>query len=230
MISPFTNYVIKGAIWYQGESNIVNYYDYAALQASMVNNWRNVFGIGNFPFYYVQIAPYQYKGSKLIESALQREQQQKALSLIPNSGMVCTLDLGEEGNIHPAAKAEIATRLAALAFSDCYGFKGIPNKSPVFKNMIVKDSLALISFENAEKGLTTYGKTIDCFQLAGNDSVFYPASVSITQRQVKISSPKVKAPLAIRYGFYNFPKTNGYLYATNGLPVVPFRTDDWKLK
>lgn len=230
MISPLTNYCIKGVIWYQGESNIVNYYDYASLQSALVKNWRNVFGVGDFPFYFVQIAPFQYKGSKLFESALQREQQQKAMVLIPNSGMVCTLDLGEENNIHPAAKTEIATRLAALAFSDCYGFKGIPYKSPVFKNMIVKDSLALISFENAEKGLTFYGKSVDCFQIAGNDSVFYPATTSITQRQVKIFSPKVKVPVAVRYAFCNFPKTTGFLYSTDGLPVLPFRTDNWKLK
>jgi sialate O-acetylesterase len=227
MISPIINYNIKGAIWYQGESNIGNYKDYAALQAAMVANWRKDFGVGEFPFYFVQIAPYWYNNSKAINSALQRDEQLKAQSLILNSGMACTLDIGEEKNIHPAEKFVVAKRLALWAFAENYGVKGINYKSPSFTGMVVKDTLAILSFDNVALGLSTYGKEVNCFEIAGSDSVFYPAKLAIKAKQANVWSPKVKAPVAVRYAFSNFPVTNGYLYNTAGLPVPSFRTDNW---
>ena len=227
MISPLINYVIKGAIWYQGESNIANYQEYAALQAGMVANWRKDFGVGAFPFYFVQIAPYWYNNSKAINSALQRDEQLKAIALTPNSGMACTIDIGEEKNIHPAEKFVVARRLAYWAFAESYGIKGFNYKSPTFSKMVVKDTLAILSFDNVALGLSTYGKEINCFEVAGADSVFYPAKLVIKTKQANVWSPKVKAPVAVRYAFSNYPVTSGYLYNTAGLPVPSFRTDNW---
>lgn len=227
MIAPITNFAIKGAIWYQGESNIVNYKEYAALMAGMVGNWRKDFAIGNFPFYYVEIAPYWYNNSKAINSALQRNEQLKAMSLIPNSGMASTIDIGEEKNIHPAEKEMVGKRLALWALSETYGMKGISYKSPTFKAMVVKDSVAFISFDNAASGLSTFGKEVESFEVAGQDSVFYPAKMNIVQKQARVWSSKVKVPVAVRYGFCNFPTTKGFLYNTAGLPVLSFRTDNW---
>jgi sialate O-acetylesterase len=227
MIAPITNFAIKGVLWYQGESNKGNYYDYAALQASMVANWRTDFGVGEFPFYFVQIAPYSYGKSKGFDSALQRDEQLKSMSLIPNSGMISTLDIGEEFNIHPAQKETVAKRLAYWAFAKTYDVKNIIYKSPTFKSLTIKDSIVTISFNDAENGLSTFGKEVECFEVAGQDSVFYPAKMSITKKQVRVTSPQVKAPVAVRYGFSNFPKTEGYLYNTAGLPVPSFRSENW---
>lgn len=227
MILPIVNYTIKGAIWYQGESNIGNYKEYAALQTSMVANWRTKFGIGEFPFYFVQIAPFSYGNSKAINSARQRDEQLKSMSLIPNSGMISTFDIGEEKSIHPAEKNVVAKRLAYWALSETYGFKGISFKSPTFKTLSVKDSIAFVTFDNAENGLSSFGKEVECFEIAGQDSIFYPAKMSINKKQACVWSSQVKNPVAVRYGFCNFPKTTGYLYNTAGLPVPSFRTDDW---
>jgi sialate O-acetylesterase len=228
MIAPLVNYNIKGAIWYQGESNKDNYQDYAALQAAMVKSWRTDFGVGDFPFYFVQIAPHWYGNSKAINVALQREAQYNSLALIPNSGMVTTVDIGEEKSIHPAEKATVSKRLALWALSETYNVKGLPYKSPAYKSIQIKDSVAVISFENAANGLTTYGKTVECFEVAGPDSLFYPAKLTINQKQARVYSPKVKVPLAVRYNFCNFSPTSGFLYNTAGLPLIPFRTDSWK--
>jgi sialate O-acetylesterase len=228
MIAPLINYTIKGALWYQGESNIGNYQDYAALQAAMVKNWRTDFGVGDFPFYFVQIAPYWYNNSKAINSALEREAQYNAMTLTPNSGMVTTVNMGEEKNIHPAEKATISKQLALWALSETYNVKGLPYKSPAYKSMEVKDSVAVITFDNVVNGLTTNGKVVECFEVAGQDSIFYPAKLTIAQKQARIYSPKVKVPVAVRYNFCNFAPTSGFLYNTAGLSVIPFRTDNWK--
>ncbi|MCX6308518.1 MAG: sialate O-acetylesterase [Bacteroidia bacterium] len=227
MIAPITNFAIKGVLWYQGESNKGNYYDYAALQASMVANWRNDFGVGEFPFFFVQIAPYSYGKSIGIDAALQRDEQLKSMYLIPNSGMISTLDIGEEKNIHPAQKETVAKRLAYWAFAKTYSVDNIVCKSPTFKGMTIKDSAVTITFNDAENGLSTFGKEVECFEIAGQDSIFYPAKMTIAKKQVRVWSPLVKEPVAVRYGFSNFPKTAGYLYNTTGLPVPSFRTDHW---
>ena len=224
MIAPIVNFTIKGTIWYQGESNLRNYKEYAQLMASMVGSWRKDFGVGEFPFYYVQIAPFSYNG---FNSALMRDEQLRAMSIIPNSGMVSTIDIGEEKNIHPAEKQTIANRLAYWAFSETYNINGISYKSPTYKSMVVQDSIAIITFENKSIGLSSFGKEVNCFEVAGSDSVFYPAKMNIFQKQVKVWSSKVKVPVAVRYAFCNVPKTTGYLYSIAGLPVPSFRTDKW---
>ena len=229
MIAPILKLRIKGAIWYQGEANVSNYSDYPALLAAMVNNWRKEFKQGDFPFYYVQIAPYFYGDSKAINSALLRDAQLKAMSLITNSGMVSTIDIGEEKVIHPAEKLTVAKRLAYWAFSENYGFKGINFMSPTYKSMSVKDSVAVLEFNDVLNGLNSFGKEVESFEIAGPDKMFYPAKMWTNRKnQVLVSSPKVKVPAAVRYGFCNFPQTKGFLYNTAGLPVPSFRTDTWE--
>lgn len=227
MISPLLDYRIKGAIWYQGEANVLNYSEYADMLKSMVTNWRNKFDCGDFPFYYVQIAPFIYNIGR--NSQLLRDQQVKAMSMIKNSGMVSTIDIGSEKVIHPAEKATVAKRLAAYALAETYGVEGLPYKMPVFKSITLKDSVAIVQFDNVPLGLTTFGKSVDCFEVADNDSVFYPATMKIVKSQVRVVSPKVKTIVALRYGFSNFPHTEGYLFNTFGLPVPSFRTDNWKV-
>lgn len=227
MIAPIQNFVIKGALWYQGESNIINYYEYAELMQAMIAQWRKNFNVGEFPFYFVEIAPYPYPYKGALNSALQREAQLKAQALIPNSGMVSTIDLGDEDWIHPAEKATVAKRLSLWALSETYHVEGLPYKTPTFKTMEVKDSVAIISFNDLALGLTSWGKKVNCIEIAGADKVFYPAEIKIVNKQLQVSSPNVKIPVAVRYAFSNFPKTEGYLYNTAGLPVPSFRTDNW---
>jgi len=228
MINPIKNFVIKGALWYQGESNRNEYQYYAGLMSGLIENWRNDFGIGQFPFYFVQIAPYAYNNSKDILSGKFCDEQLKASLAIPNCGMVSTIDLGEEKNIHPAEKEIVAKRLVYWAVSETYGIKGIAYKNPYFKTAIAKDSTMFVSFENAALGLSSYGKELSNFEIAGEDKVFYPAKAVITAKQVKVSAPEVKKPIAIRYGYCNFPEGKGFLYNCAGLPVPSFRSDDWE--
>ena len=229
MISPLLNCTFKGAIWFQGEANVINHYDYAALLTAMVANWRKDFSNGEFPFYYVQITPYFYGNSKERNSAFLREAQLKAQTLIPNSGMACTTDLGEEKCIHASNKLDVAKRLTYWAFGQTYGFKGINYKSPTYKSMSLKDSVAALEFDNPLNGFSSNGKPVESFEIAGADKVFYPAKAWMNRKnQVLVSSPQVKVPMAVRYGFYNYPVTQGFLYNTAGLPVPSFRTDDWE--
>ncbi|OYU54908.1 MAG: sialate O-acetylesterase [Chitinophagaceae bacterium BSSC1] len=227
MIAPITNYTIKGVIWYQGEGNVENPNEYAALMSGLVENWRSNFGVGQFPFYFVQIAahPYGWINQKL--PPILRDQQTKASLSIQNVGMVSAIDIGEEKSIHPAEKLTVSKRLANWALSETYGLKGIPYKSPVFKNLEVKDSIALIALDNAELGLSTFGKEVECFEIAGRDSIFYPAMMKILKNKVQVWSKQVKEPTAVRYAYSCFPKTKGFLYSTAGLPVLPFNSFNW---
>ena len=228
MISPLLNCTFKGAIWFQGEANVINHYDYAALLTAMVANWRKDFSNGEFPFYYVQITPYFYGNSKERNSAFLREAQVNAQSLIPNSGMACTTDLGEEKVIHASNKLDVAKRLSYWAFGQTYGIKGINFKSPTYKSMSVKDSVAVLEFENLLNGFSSNGKPVESFEIAGADNVFYPAIMWTNRKnQVLVKAPQVKVPVAVRYGFCNFPTTKGFLYNSAGLPVPTFRTDVW---
>ena len=227
MISPIKNFSIKGVLWYQGESNIINYYDYPSLMQAMVAQWRTDFNATDFPFYFVEIAPYTYPFPGSLNSALQREAQLKAVSLIPNSAMVSTIDLGDRDWIHPAEKNLIAKRLASTALTETYQIKGIQYKVPTFKSMEVKDSVMHVYFNNTPLGLSNFGKKVQCFELAGADKVFYPAKLKINKMYAQLWSDKVKIPIAVRYAFNNFPETEGYLYNTEGMPVPSFRTDNW---
>jgi len=146
---------------------------------------------------------------------------------IPNSGMVVTVDIGDENTIHPADKYTVAKRLVYRAISETYEMKGISYESPTYKTLVVKDSIAHVSIDNVANGLTSFGKQVQCFEIAGDDKVFYPATIKISKKQIQVWSSQVKKPVAVRYAYRNFPKTEGFIYNTAGLPLSLFRTDNW---
>lgn len=224
MINPLIGYGIKGVIWYQGEQNRVNPRIYDRLMAAMVKEWRTLWNGGDWPFYYVQIAPYAYNDT-LGPAAPLREAQARALPQIPHSGMVVSLDAGEEHSIHPADKTTISRRLVCWALANTYGWSGLAYESPVYHSMkVVKDAVH-ISFDNTPNGLTSFGKPIAAFEVAGEDRIFYPAKAKITGAGITVQSDSVRTPAAVRYGYKDW--VTGDLYNTEGLPVAPFRTDSW---
>ena len=227
MINPMVGYGIKGAIWYQGESNRNEADKYVKLLPGLVENWRALWGVGDFPFYYMQIAPYDY-GTGGLNSAYLREAELKASTAIPNIGMACIMDLGEKDNIHPSDKKTGSERLALLALSKTYGKTGFAFSGPVLKEMKVEGPVVKLTFNYAENGLTSFGKELSCFEIAGADKRFIPAKAFITDDGVTLMSPDVSVPVAVRYAFKDF--IVGDLFSTEGLPASSFRTDDWAAK
>jgi sialate O-acetylesterase len=232
MLHPFVGYAIKGAIWYQGESNNGRPDQYEKLFPAMVASWREEFGQGNFPFYYAQIAPYKYwrsgeGNSPTIKdnSAYLRDAQRKAALKMPESGMAVLMDIGEENNIHPANKEIGARRLAYMALAKTYGQKGFAYNSPSFDSLLISGSTATIKFKDAPNGLTTFGKPLVNFEIAGADKNFKPAKAMIWQGKIVLSSPDVPNPVAVRYAFKDF--VVGELFNTEGFPLSSFRTDEW---
>jgi sialate O-acetylesterase len=224
MINPMVGYGIKGAIWYQGESNRNEADKYVKLLPGLVENWRSVWGVGDFPFYYIQIAPFDY-GTGGLNSAYLREAQLKASTAIPNIGMACIMDLGEKDNIHPADKKTGSERLALLALTKTYGKSGFASSGPVFKEMTAEGPVVKLTFNNAQNGLTSYGKELSCFEVAGANKRFLPAKAFITATGITLMCPYITEPVAVRYAFKDF--IVGDLFNTEGLPASSFRTDDW---
>jgi sialate O-acetylesterase len=227
MINPIVGYGIRGAIWYQGEANRNEPAQYQQLIPGLVENWRSVWSIGEFPFYYVQIAPFNY-GSTGLNSAFLREAQLKASTAIPNIGMACILDCGEKDCIHPANKAATGNRLAYLALVKTYFKKGFACDGPVLKEMKVEGSLVKLTFDNASNGLTSFGKEFSCFDVADSTKRFYPAKAFITNAGITLISPLVIKPVSVRYAFKDF--IIGDLFNTEGLPASSFRTDTWDIQ
>jgi sialate O-acetylesterase len=232
MLNPVIGYTIKGAIWYQGETNYINASVYTERFAAMVKEWRSLWAIGNFPFYYAQIAPFDYTRYSKPEdykpeynSAYLREAQLKALDVIPNSGMAVLMDIGEKNNIHPIHKRVGGERLAYLALAKTYGFKGIGYDPPVMHGIEVKDSSLVVTFDNIPNGITSYGEKVTVFEIAGNDKKFYPADAVVRHKSVVLTSPQVPAPVAVRYAFKDF--VVGQLFSNEGIPVPSFRSDNW---
>jgi sialate O-acetylesterase len=225
MINPIVGYGMRGAIWYQGESNRNEASRYQKLMPGLIQNWRDVWGIGDFSFYYMQIAPFDY-GPEGLSSAYLREAQLKASTALKNIGMASIMDIAEKDCIHPANKEIGSNRLAMLALGETYGIKGINGRSPVFKEMKVSEGVVKITFDQAPNGLTSFGKELSCFEVAGASKRFYPAKAFITGTGITVMSPSVAEPVAVRYAFKDF--IVGDLFGTDGLPVSSFRTDDWE--
>ncbi|MCX6327142.1 MAG: sialate O-acetylesterase [Bacteroidia bacterium] len=225
MINPMVGYGIRGAIWYQGEANRNEANQYVKLLPGMVENWRSVWGVGEFPFYYVQIAPFDY-GSTGLNSAYLREAQLNASTAIPNIGMACIMDIGEKDCIHPSNKKAGSDRLAYLALANTYGKKGFASSGPVLKEMTVSGSVVKLTFNNASTGLTSFGKELSCFEVAGANKRFFPAKAFIIGGGVTLFCPTVAEPVAVRYAFKDF--IVGDLFNTEGIPASSFRTDTWE--
>jgi sialate O-acetylesterase len=222
MIYPIINYKIAGNIWYQGESNTEHPLYYGALFKTLITSWRKAFQ-NEFSFYFVQIAP--YSGYPGINGAILREQQTTALRL-PKTGMVTIGDLVNNINdIHPKLKQAVAERLANLVLKEMYGDDQLQPYQPHFSSMKIEKNKTILTIASIGK-LTCKGKEISSFQVAGEDKMFYPAEAKLQKNgTIEINSKQVKNPVAVRYCFTN----NGMpdLFDTNGLPLVPFRTDHW---
>ena len=227
MLHPLIGITMRGVIWYQGEDNVPRYKTYANMLTTMVRGWRAEWGQGDFPFYYCQIAPYDYS---LIDwttnSALLREQQSKAELMMPNAGMAVLMDAGLEYGIHPRKKHLAGLRLALLALKNTYGVEGLTAESPYYKEVKFQGDTAVVTFERA--GMWVYGSNglkSDLFEVAGEDRVFHPAKAWIERSKVYVKSDAVKRPVAVRYAFKNWAM--GDLYC-DGLPLPSFRTDNWE--
>lgn len=191
----------------------------------MVASWRNKWELGEFPFYYVQIAPYQYsdKQASPTGAAELRQAQLEAMTIIPNSGMAVTSDVGDAKHIHPADKANVSKRLALWALAKTYNIPGIPYSGPIYKSAEIKGSKVILSFDYTDMGMTTYNQPLIGFELAGKNGIFYPAKAAFIGKKGKIEvySDKVTEPVYVQLGFKNYMPLN--LYSTYGLPASPFR-------
>jgi sialate O-acetylesterase len=224
MLKPIVGFNIKGVIWYQGENNRVNPLTYDKKMEAMVKDWRQQWGIGEWPFYYVQIAPNVYK-DMLENIRLLYEAQARAVTLIPNSGMVVSVDAGSLTTIHPADKTIISKRLAYWALGKTYGRAGLSYISPTFKSLKITADKAIVDFNDTPTGLTAFDQKLISFEIAGEDKVFYPGDAVIVGKTVVVKNEQVKNPVAVRYAFKDH--SFGNLYSVEGLPVTPFRTNGW---
>lgn len=225
MIHPILNFSIKGVIWYQGTSNRDRPAQYTRLFPAMIQNWRESWGVGNFPFYFVQIAPYSYRFDKNTQSAFLREAQLKTMLNTHNTGIVVTMDIGDSLSNHPPEKIIVGKRLAYWALAKTYGLDGLSYSGPVFKSMTVKDNKAFLVFDFAEFGLTSFEKVLKGFIVAGENRQFYPAKAEIKGSTLEVWSSNVETPIAVRYCWENY--IEGTLFNTAGLPASSFRTDEW---
>ena len=234
MIAPIVNFSVRGFLWYQGESNVPRYATYSDKMVALIKFWRSKWG-ENLPFFYVEIAPYNYASNRLdiskeqTKAAMLREQQKKVMGMIDNVGMVCTNDLVfpyEENEIHPCNKPDVAKRFAYWALSKAYGAgDAVSVLGPQYKSAKFDGAKATLSFEGA---FSIKGE-ITGFEIAGADSIFFPATAAKENpfsRNLVVTSEKVEKPLSVRYCFKNFKLGN----VTNafGQPMVPFRTDNWQ--
>ena len=223
-LKPLIGYTMKGAIWYQGEDNIPRYDYYAPLMARMVEGWRAEWKQGDFPFYYCQIAPYDYSLIGWKNSQLLREQQMKAEALIPNARMAVLMDAGLEYGIHPRKKRQAGERLALLALSNTYNVKGLPDFA-VYKEVTFQNDTCIISFDRSKEWVYfEHGPHSNNFEVAGEDRVFHPAEAWVSRNRVYVKSNEVRKPIAVRYAFRDWVEGD---LMHDGLPVSSFRTDSW---
>lgn len=227
MINPLTQFPIKGAIWYQGESNVAEAYDYRTLFPLMINTWREKWR-EQFPFYWVQLANYMAKDKtpQKSEWAELREAQTMALSL-PLTGQAVITDIGEDDNLHPRNKQDVGLRLAFIALNKTYGMDNFVYSGPVFKSMKILGNNVCIEYDHIGQGLFIKNKYgfVEGFSVAGVDRKFEWAQAYVDGNKVFLYSNAVPHPIAVRYSWSNNPDVN--LFNRDGLPAAPFRTDQW---
>lgn len=215
MLTPVMPYGVKGAIWYQGESNVLNYHEYTNLFSAMIEDWRSAWST-DLPFYFTQIAPYIYDKNHISHGL--RDAQRKTLYRVEKTGMAVLLDIGEEFDIHPENKKDVGERLALHALKNEYNFNLTAN-GPLYQNHVSKGSRIEVSFDHVANGLVSNGK-LTGFEVAGNDGFFYPASAKIINNKIIVSNIKVKNPVHVRYGWKNW--FVGMLFNSQGLPASSF--------
>lgn len=234
VLKSHLGYGIRGAIWYQGESNAPRAYQYRTLFPLMIQNWRDEWGQGDFPFYWVQLADFQAEKPDPAESnwAELREAQTMTMKKLKNTGEAVIIDIGEGKDIHPKNKVDVGRRLARWALAETYKVPGIPCRSPLYKSMEAKDGKITLTFDNVPANSNSNGwRPFDVneprgFAIAGDDKKFVWASAKILpDGKIEVWSDAVKSPAAVRYAWADNPVVN--LYSAEGLPLTPFRTDDW---
>ena len=235
MINAIIPFTIKGVIWYQGEGNSGRYQNYMKLMNGLIKNWRDEWGLGDFPFYFVQLAPNGSLGQgNGTSQAFLREAQLRTMLSVENTGMAVTLDIGSTITNHPPEKLLIGKRLAYWALAKNYGFNGLPHSGPVYESMKVKNNKVYVNFKFAKNGVTSYGKPLIGFEIAGEDKIFYSADALIdphwsagweNRSVLTLSNKNVPNPLYIRYGWKNY--IEGALYNVEGLPASSFRSYDF---
>ena len=224
-LKPLIGYTMRGAIWYQGEDNVPRYDYYAELMKTMVEGWRKEWNQGEFPFYYCQIAPYDYSLIDWKNSQYLREQQAMAETMIPNARMAVLMDAGLEYGIHPRKKRQAGERLAILALSHTYDVNGLPEFA-VYKEAEFRNDTTVISFDRSKEWVYfENGTTSENFEVAGADRVFHPATkVWVSRNHVYVVCDEVKQPVAVRYAFKDWAAGD---LMHDGLPVSSFRSDHW---
>jgi len=222
MIHPFLLYRIKGSIWYQGESNLGRAEEYAELFPAMIESWRQAWQQGDFPFYFVQLAPYNYESPDGVGCPEIQEAQLYTMKTVSNTGMVVTTDIGDINDIHPANKVDVGKRLSLWALARNYGHN-VPYSGPVYRDMVVEGAKSRLFFYYDEGGLISKDGKLREFTIAGDDMVFYPATATTEGRSVVVSSDEVAEPVAVRYCWRNIAEGNFFNGAA--LPASPFRTD-----
>jgi sialate O-acetylesterase len=228
MIAPLLPFAVKGAIWYQGETNVGRAAQYERLLPVLVRDWRARFQVGEFPFFIVQLANYLERREAPFDSewARLREAQLRVSQSVPNSGLAVTIDIGDAKDIHPKNKLDVGERLALVALAKVYG-RNLEYSGPVYRRMKVEGERVRLTFDHAGGGLSAKGGgALKGFAVAGTDGRFVWAEASIEGDEVVVWSPQVKRPAAVRYGWADNPECN--LYNRAGLPASPFRTDDFK--
>ena len=226
-IIPFT---AKGFIWYQGCDNRRDPEQYKRLQPAFVKMLREKWGNDQMPFYYTQIAPFKYDGWQKRQAGYMMWAQAQCLDLIPLSGMAATHDVGEFDCIHPRKKKEVGDRLAYLALTQTYGYDGlIGARTPVARKFDFKDGMAYVTFEVDKMGLSPINMDLEGFELAGPDGIFHPAKARVINNkpQIKVFSEEVTEPAAVRYGIRNW--SEAVLFNCWGIPVSPFRSDNYEM-
>ena len=225
-VEPFIPFAIKGVIWYQGEGNVEWGHEYEHLFSSLITAWRSAWGQGDFPFFFVQIPPYNYPDrfgkNRSLQTPILREGQNRAQAL-PNTGMVCTMDIGDPNNVHPNIKKPVGERLALIALAKTYGFNTIEYSGPTFRRCSVSDAVVTIEFDHTAQGLVARDGPAKWFELAGPDGVFHPATTDLEGHKAIVSSDSVTEPTKIRYAWLSASMTN--LFNSEGLPAVPFLVD-----
>ena len=225
MILPILPYGIRGAIWYQGESNADRAYQYRTLFPAMIQDWRTRWSLGDFPFFFVQLASFYPVDPKPVESTWAELREAQTMTLAqPNTGMAVTIDIGDAGNIHPRNKQDVGRRLSLWALHDVYG-ESLAFSGPLYSKMILEQGKIRLNFSHVEGGLVAKGGILKGFAVAGEDHKFVWADARIEGETVVVSSPGVPNPVSVRYAWANNPECN--LFNGAGLPASPFRTDTW---
>ena len=228
MVSPVQPYGIRGAIWYQGESNNGEGMLYYEKMKALIAGWRSVWNKPALPFYYVQLAPYRYgnRGPELLAGIW--EAQLKTLA-VPHTGMAVTVDIGNTRDIHPRNKQDVGKRLALWALAKDYGRKKLVYSGPLYKSMTIQGDAIHISFDHVGDGLGSRdGKALSHFTIAGANKSFAAASATIKGKTVVVRANGVKQPVAVRFGWHHEAEPN--LSNKNGMPASPFRTESWDPK